>query len=158
MFWHECLKLLLAVYVDGFKLAGPKENHDEGWKLIGEHIDMDPPEDVGRYLGCEHIVQHQVKLPVERRPFAHVFDDSIQDPSHVPAASVARTEDSWTHFPEHGTFVHHHVNSIESVLMFGRVTLWGLNREYFRCTDAVPCTSGDGARDPAGCTRNSGMT
>ena len=34
---------------------------------------MDPPEDVGTYLGCEHIVQHEVKLPVERHPFAHVL-------------------------------------------------------------------------------------
>ena len=73
MFWHERLRLLLAVYVDDFKLAGPRENHDEGWKLIGEHIEMDPPEDVGRYLGCEHIVQHEVKLPVELRPCFRSF-------------------------------------------------------------------------------------
>ena len=99
MFWHERLRLLLAVYVDDFKLAGPRENHDEGWKLIGEHIEMDPPEDVGRYLGCEHIVQHEVKLPVERHPFAHVFDHSIQDPSNTI------------------------MFNLESDLMFGRLTL-----------------------------------
>ena len=47
IFWHDKLFLLLAVYVDDFKMAGPASNHAEGWKLIGTHIDMDTPEDVG---------------------------------------------------------------------------------------------------------------
>ena len=37
------LRLLLAVYVDDFKLAGSEEGHEEGWKLIGKRIDMDTP-------------------------------------------------------------------------------------------------------------------
>ena len=62
-YWHPKLKLFLIVYVDDFKLAGPTENLDEGWrliqgssKLVDKGIEMDPPTKVGRYLGCEHKV------------------------------------------------------------------------------------------------------
>ena len=55
MFWHPKLKLLLGVYVDDFKMSGPSKNIDEGWKLISSQIDMDTPEDAGRYLGCKHV-------------------------------------------------------------------------------------------------------
>ncbi len=39
VFWHPRLRLMLVVYVDDFKLAGPKEHMAEGWKLIGSKID-----------------------------------------------------------------------------------------------------------------------
>lgn len=63
--------------MDDFKMAGPKANMDEGWKLISKNIDMDTPEDAGRYLGCDHIFHHDVKLSPDHHPFAHVFDESI---------------------------------------------------------------------------------
>ena len=34
VFYHPDLKLLLAVYVDDFKMAGPKQNMAKGWELI----------------------------------------------------------------------------------------------------------------------------
>ena len=43
MFWHPKLKLLLGVYVDDFKMSGPSNNIDGGWKLISSQIDMDTP-------------------------------------------------------------------------------------------------------------------
>ena len=46
MFWHPRLKLLLGVYVDDFKMSGPANNIEDGWKLIASQIDMDTPEDV----------------------------------------------------------------------------------------------------------------
>ena len=64
MFWHPKLKLLLGVYVNDFKMSGPSKNIDEGWKLISSQIDMDTPEDAGRYLGCEHVFKQNVKLDV----------------------------------------------------------------------------------------------
>ena len=76
MFWHRKLKLLLGVYVDDFKMSGPSCNIDKGWKLISSQIDMDSPEDAGRYLGCEHVFKQDVKLDVSAHPFAHVFDAS----------------------------------------------------------------------------------
>ena len=109
MFWHNELRLLLAVYVDDFKMAGPTDNIDKGWKLISSKIDMEPPEDVGRYLGCEHVPTYGVKLSVEHHPFAHVFDHSIPDPAERPAAAAHRIQDYWEHFPDHGVLVHRHV-------------------------------------------------
>ena len=62
-FLHPKLQLFLAVYVDDFKMAGPVQNLEHGWKLIREEIDMDDPAPkvenntvIGsvRYLGCVH--------------------------------------------------------------------------------------------------------
>ena len=109
MFWHPKLKLLLGVYVDDFKMSGPSENIDEGWKLISSKIDMDTPEPAGRYLGCEHIVHENIKLDKSYHPFAHVFDASVKDPAEKPAAPVSRTQDYWEHDVENGVMILHHV-------------------------------------------------
>ena len=53
-FRHPTLDLMLLVYVDDFKLAGPAANMTEGWKLIRKGIMIGEPEPLGRYLGCEH--------------------------------------------------------------------------------------------------------
>ena len=52
VFYHS---LLLAVYVDDFKMAGPEKHSPKGWDLIGSKTDVDTPTPLGRYLGCEHI-------------------------------------------------------------------------------------------------------
>ena len=54
VFWHPRLSLMLVVYVDDFKLSGPKKNLAEGWTLIGRGITMGSSGPVGRYLGCHH--------------------------------------------------------------------------------------------------------
>ena len=74
IFYHAELDLLLVVYVDDFKMAGPQANLAEGWKRISSVIDMDPPELFGRYFGCHHFEETGVKLPREAHPFAYVFD------------------------------------------------------------------------------------
>ena len=63
--WPSCyfqhkLRLFLVIYVDDFKLAGPKGNLAEGWRLLrtkslvtGEKgLDIEEPAPIGRYLGC----------------------------------------------------------------------------------------------------------
>ena len=44
---------MLSVYVDDFKMAGPKENLAEGRALLRQHIDMEDPVTVTLYLGRE---------------------------------------------------------------------------------------------------------
>ena len=48
--------MFLIVYVDDFKMAGPVEHFDKLWKLILGLIEMDPPEPVNTFLGCNHAV------------------------------------------------------------------------------------------------------
>ena len=78
MFGRVCSTILqrnflLVVYVDEFKLAGPKQNIKEGWDLISSVIDMDSPETIGRYFGCMHKQEHNIMLPKDahqrRTPF-----------------------------------------------------------------------------------------
>jgi hypothetical protein len=47
----------LVVYVDDFKMAGPKAAMAEGWRLIRRNIRMDNPTPLDKYLGCEHKVR-----------------------------------------------------------------------------------------------------
>ena len=42
-YFHPTLKLYLVVYVDDFKLSGPKDNLSAGWPLILEGLDIEPP-------------------------------------------------------------------------------------------------------------------
>ena len=86
VFFHDRLKLLLVVYVDDFKMSGPKESMKRAWELIGSRIDMDKPGTVGRYLGCDHVYSTGVKLGHHDHPFAHAFDKSLPDPAAVTAA------------------------------------------------------------------------
>ena len=54
--------MLLAVYVDDFKMAGPEDNMDQAWKLLREGKDpiiMDDPAPLGGYLGCTHIMHYR---------------------------------------------------------------------------------------------------
>jgi hypothetical protein len=53
-FFHAVLKLFLLVYVDDFKMAGPKESLADGWNLIRRVIKMDDPAPMGHCLVCTH--------------------------------------------------------------------------------------------------------
>ena len=99
VFFHPALKLLLAVYVDDFKMSGSTASVKKGWELISSEIDMDSATLMGRYLGCEH---HSQSSPLGRagHPFAH----SLTRP-----ASVAHTEDYIEYFPEEDLVVHNHI-------------------------------------------------
>ena len=71
-YYHERLQLLLAVYVDDFKLSGPKKNLAEGWRLIGDGreggITVETPSDSGLYLGCKHETGTTTVEPCESAP------------------------------------------------------------------------------------------
>ena len=54
VYWHEKLRLLFAVYVDDFKLSGPKDNLRVGWDMIRNTIQMEDPKPANLYLGCIH--------------------------------------------------------------------------------------------------------
>ena len=112
-FFHPTLKLLLAVYVDDFKMSGPSDSMKKGWELISSKIDMDSPTPMGGYLGCEH---HSQSSPLGRagHPFAHVFDKTLPDPAAKPA-SVAHTEDYIEYFPEEDLVIHNHIQPGKSL-------------------------------------------
>ena len=94
IFYHAELDLLLVIYVDDFKLAGPANNLDKGWKTVESVIDMDPPEPFGRYFGCNHFEKVQVKLPRSAHPFAYVFDKKTAAPARGDPRPQVR-EDYW---------------------------------------------------------------
>ena len=54
-FVHRELRLLLTIYVDDFKLAGPIDNLARGWAILRSRIDIGPASRDGMYLGCNVI-------------------------------------------------------------------------------------------------------
>ena len=57
--WRSCyvhreLQLLLVVYVDDFKMAGPASNLAEGWRIVRRHVKTETPTALDKYLGCQH--------------------------------------------------------------------------------------------------------
>ena len=62
-YWHPELRMFLIVYVDDFKMAGPKELLPKAWQLLRKGIIMDNPTDYGLFLGCKHII-HEVSIKV----------------------------------------------------------------------------------------------
>ena len=65
VFYHRALKLLLTIYVDDFKLAGPKGNLAEGWKLLRSRLEIGPESSSGMYLGC-NIIKNEIRRPQDR--------------------------------------------------------------------------------------------
>lgn len=61
-YFHGDLKLILMIYVDDFKLAGPKANLSIGWKMIQEAVEMGRTEPTGLFLGCMH---QRIERPVK---------------------------------------------------------------------------------------------
>ena len=65
---EECLYapklgVMLVVYVDDFKMAGPKENLSKAWDLVKSKIKMEEAAPIKRYLGCEHVqFEHTVSV------------------------------------------------------------------------------------------------
>ena len=75
-FYHPELKLFLIIYVDDFKLVGPKENLKTGWELLQLDIRLDKPTKLQKYLGCDHkmgdVCPKEVKPYTDR--FQTIFD------------------------------------------------------------------------------------
>ena len=68
------MKLFLIVYVDDFKLAGPKTFLKHGWKYISGLIDIEPPAPTTTFLGCAS------------RKYESTVGECIKRLYHVPVA------------------------------------------------------------------------
>ena len=53
-YFHKKCRLVLIIYVDEFKPSGPKVYLRDGWDLIRLGVAIDPPSNLGLFLGCLH--------------------------------------------------------------------------------------------------------
>ena len=53
-YFHHVLRLFLVIYVDDFKMAGPKNNLSSGWSLLQKGLVIETPVPIGVHLGCGH--------------------------------------------------------------------------------------------------------
>ncbi len=44
------------MYVDDFKLAGLETHLAHAWKAISDVVNVEPPTEIGKYSGCNHVV------------------------------------------------------------------------------------------------------
>ena len=68
---------MLVVYVDDFKLSGPKCNLAAGWKAIRDNVKMGEPEPLGKFLGCSHKVATRL-VPAGGDPNADYTDADLK--------------------------------------------------------------------------------
>ena len=54
VYWHDTFKSIMILYVDDFRIAGPKKHMTAAWKTISKNIKLGEPEASGKFLGCNH--------------------------------------------------------------------------------------------------------
>ena len=78
LFWNKGLRCLLMVYVDDFRMSGPKENLSKAWQAIrtGKNaLCLDDPKPPDRELGCLH---HRFYASADGRP-VRVMEYDMRD-------------------------------------------------------------------------------
>ena len=72
------MKLFLVIYVDDFKLSGPKENPAKGWDLLKQGLLLEQPKPIHgeSYLGCRN-KRSTMKMP--SGSLATVHEDDMED-------------------------------------------------------------------------------
>ena len=58
-YWHPVHKSYMLVYVDDLLGIGPEKELREGFKSLSEVVEIDPPEEISKYLGCEHHIRYK---------------------------------------------------------------------------------------------------
>jgi hypothetical protein len=104
--WRSCyfsptLKCYMIVYVDDFKISGPKENVKKAWELIRAEntgtgkpgIVLDNPTPAGQFLGCNRICSEVWAPPMskDRTPTTKLPTEEEYDNYHAGAPPVAQT-------------------------------------------------------------------
>ena len=113
-----------------------QESIAKGWELIASKIDMDVPTDIGRYLGCDHLQEYQVKLN-------HLFDKSLSDPAAKEAAAAQRTQDFWEVDAPKGVYIRHHCQPRKGYYIPEDEIFDGCDLSNIRFTDVAQCSSED---------------
>ena len=74
-YFHDKLKLFLVIYVDDFKLSGPKESLAIGWELLKKKLLLEKPKSIDgeSYLGCRNR-RFEMTLPGGGVATAHEYD------------------------------------------------------------------------------------
>ena len=54
---YDGKKVRVVIYVDDFIAAGPPKQLAQSWKELGMLFDLDPNEDLSRFLGVHHSVK-----------------------------------------------------------------------------------------------------
>ena len=52
LYFHPEMKLLLVIYVDDLKMAGPTANLPKGWSMLRKELRLEEETPLGLYLGC----------------------------------------------------------------------------------------------------------
>jgi hypothetical protein len=68
VYWHRKFECVLVLYVDDFRISGPKDKLKQAWASIRKHIKTGEPEPSGKFLGCNHILS-QSTIPAGGDPW-----------------------------------------------------------------------------------------
>ena len=63
IYWNDSLKVILVIYVDAFKMAGPKGHLASCWSDLRTGLHFEPESKLGMYLGCTREKTSAIRLP-----------------------------------------------------------------------------------------------
>ena len=73
LYFHPEMRLLLVIYVDDLKMAGPKEQLPIGWAMLRQELRLEEETQLGLYLGC-HISEGEAVLHDNMRVQTVTYD------------------------------------------------------------------------------------
>jgi RNA:NAD 2'-phosphotransferase (TPT1/KptA family) len=86
IYWHKDLKVLLIVYVDDFKMSGPKESVAKAWQKLRKGLIIEDPSPAGKFLGCTNVLMTQ-SVP---EPFNCLSLAGEGGPEHMPTGKTVK--------------------------------------------------------------------
>ena len=73
LYFHPDLKLLLVIYVEDLKMAGPTANLPKGWKMLRQELRLEDETPLGLCLGCR-ISKGEATLPDKTKVQTVTYD------------------------------------------------------------------------------------
>ena len=120
-YWHPKWRCFMVLYVDDFKIAGPRDQLSKAWATVSKHIKIEPPSKLTHFLGCsyKHIwfkpPPKPAPVPKVKKGGATKANDESQDPDVVSAVDAtkvnAERSSSYTHVLPSRTSWNHQKNS-----------------------------------------------
>ncbi len=146
VYFHQALKLLLIIYVDDFKMAGPEGNLDAGWALLRTKLNIGPEGPLGMSLGCN---QRREQMTLYGKIIANVVIYDMESFLEQCVARYLEVAPKGTKMKEAKTpFLHDegkHGPARDPTKVKGTRCVWCDSIAPFDGQDAEPKVGGDGA-------------
>jgi len=98
-YYHKEMKLLLVVYVDDLKMAGPETSMKQGWAVLRSKLDLEPETDLGLYLECQYLEIVGKDTVLKKVPTPSLPEEAKDHPARAPCGTGPVSQCTWCGTP-----------------------------------------------------------